>query len=69
MRLHGKKLQNATNKGLKRSQRQIEPEIAKKVPYLFAIALTFESKDKTKKAKAYYSSIENEVRNSDGFSI
>ena len=48
MRLHGKKLQNATNKGLKRSQQQIEPQIAKKC-LIFLLALTFESKDNAKR--------------------
>ena len=50
MRLHGKKLQNATNKGLKRLQRQIEPQIAKNALSFF-LALTFESKDKTKRQR------------------
>ena len=49
MRLHEKKLQNATNKGFKKcSPRQIEPRIAKKC-IIFLLALTFESKDKTKR--------------------
>ena len=48
--LHAKKLQNATNKGLERSQRQIEPQIAKNALSFF-LALTFESKDKTKRQR------------------